>query len=186
MQSSNSQSISQRLKAMADSDRHSRNAATKEDTVAKAPLSVDYQQLSQQLSGLINGEKDRVANLANCSALLWQELGNINWVGFYLLKRSKLVLGPFQGKPACSRIELGAGVCGTAAQMLKTIIVADVHQFPGHIACDLASKSEIVLPIINEGKLVGLLDIDSPETDRFDHHDQQGLELIIQTLLPHI
>ena len=184
MPSSNSQSISQRLKAMADSDRHSNSGSKR--AVAKEPLRVDYQQLSQQLSGLINGEKDRIANLANCSALLWQELDNINWVGFYLLKRNKLVLGPFQGKPACSRIELGAGVCGTAAQMLKTIIVADVHQFPGHIACDIASKSEIVLPVISAGKLMGVLDIDSPETDRFDHHDQQGLELIIQTLLPHL
>jgi GAF domain-containing protein len=96
------------------------------------------------------------------------------------------MLGPFQGKPACSRIELGNGVCGTAAQMLKTIIVADVDQFPGHIACDVASKSEIVLPVIIEGQLVAVLDIDSPEADRFDYRDQQGLELIIQTLQPHL
>lgn len=179
-QPSSNHSISQRLQAIIDSDRHPKSA------VAQGTPAVDYQQLSEQLAGLISDESDRIANLANCTALLWQELGNINWLGFYLLKRNTLALGPFQGKPACSRIDVGKGVCGTAAQMLKTIIVADVHQFPGHIACDAASKSEIVLPVISEGKLIAVLDIDSPEVDRFDHHDQQGLELIIRTLLPHL
>lgn len=179
-QPSSNQAISQRLQAIIDSDRHSKSTVTKDISA------VDYLQLSEQLAGLISDESDRIANLANCTALLWQELGNVNWLGFYLLKRNKLVLGPFQGKPACSRIDMGKGVCGTAAQMLKTIIVADVHQFPGHIACDAASQSEIVLPVISEGKLIAVLDIDSPEVDRFDHHDQQGLELILQTLLPHL
>ena len=179
-QPSSNQTISQRLQAVIDSDRHSKSTVTKDISA------VDYLQLSEQLAGLISDESDRIANLANCTALLWQELGNVNWLGFYLLKRNKLVLGPFQGKPACSRIDMGKGVCGTAAQMLKTIIVADVHQFPGHIACDAASQSEIVLPVISEGKLIAVLDIDSPEVDRFDHHDQQGLELILQTLLPHL
>jgi len=176
----NNSSISQRLQAVIDSNRHPKSP------VAKDSGAVDYPQIAQQLAGLISGETDRIANMANCTALLWQELGAINWLGFYLFKRSKLVLGPFQGKPACSRIELGNGVCGTAAQMLKTIIVADVDQFPGHIACDVASKSEIVLPVIIEGQLVAVLDIDSPEADRFDYRDQQGLELIIQTLQPHL
>jgi L-methionine (R)-S-oxide reductase len=179
-QPSSNQTISQRLQAIIDSDRHSKSTVTKDISA------VDYLQLSEQLAGLISDESDRIANLANCTALLWQELGNVNWLGFYLLKRNKLVLGPVQGKPACSRIDVGKGVCGTAAQMLKTIIVADVHQFPGHIACDAASRSEIVLPVISEGKLIAVLDIDSPEVDRFDHHDQQGLELIIRTLLPHL
>lgn len=180
MQPPNNQSVSQRLQTVIDSDRHSKRFVSQDRSA------VDYPQLSQQLAGLISGEKDRIANLANCAALLWQELDNINWLGFYLLKRNRLVLGPFQGKPACSRIELGSGVCGIAAQMLKTIIVADVHQFPGHIACDAASKSEIVLPVIIDGKLIGVLDIDSPEADRFDHRDQQGLERVIQTLQPHL
>ena len=179
-QQSSNQSISQRLQTIIDSDRHSRSAVTKDIPP------VNYLQLCEQLAGLISDESDRTANLANCAALLWQELGNINWLGFYLLKRNKLVLGPFQGKPACSRIDMGKGVCGTAAQMLKTIIVADVHQFPGHIACDVASRSEIVVPLISEGKLIAVLDIDSPEVDRFDHRDQQGLELIIRILLTHL
>lgn len=179
-QLSNNSSISQRLQAMVESNRHPHRSVVKDSPT------VDYSQIALQLTGLISDESDRIANLANCTALLWQELGNVNWLGFYLLKRNKLVLGPFQGKPACSRIELGHGVCGTAAQMLKTVIVADVHQFPGHIACDNASKSEIVLPVIIEGQLVALLDIDSPETDRFDHQDQQGLEHIIRTLTPHL
>jgi L-methionine (R)-S-oxide reductase len=107
---------------------------------------------------------------------------DINWVGFYLLKRNKLVLGPFQGKPACPRIAMGSGVCGTAASMEKTVMVADVHQFPGHIACDTRSNSEIVLPIMLAGKLIAVLDIDSPLHDRFDYRDQQGLESLLYLL----
>ncbi|MDG1165072.1 MAG: GAF domain-containing protein [Porticoccaceae bacterium] len=177
MQPSSDKSVTSRLKAFADSGR-----VTKTTNSTNA----DYPMLRQQLVGLTDGETDRIANLANCSALLWQELSGINWVGFYLLKRNKLVLGPFQGKPACTRIEMGEGVCGTAASMGKAVIVADVHQFPGHIACDVASQSEIVLPLIKEGKLMGVLDIDSPEIDRFDHHDQQGLEELLQVLIPRL
>jgi GAF domain-containing protein len=144
---------------------------------------LSYGLLNQQLQGLIDNETDAIANLANAAALLWQELPKINWVGFYLLKQEQLVLGPFQGKPACSRIPMGEGVCGTAAAMGRAIVVADVHRFPGHIACDLASKSEIVVPLWRDGQLLGLLDIDSPVVDRFDYVDQQGLEELMQTLL---
>ena len=143
---------------------------------------MNYSRLVEQLEGLIEDEKDPIANMANCSALLWMELADINWVGFYLLKRNKLVLGPFQGKPACTRIDLGSGVCGAAATQRKTIVVADVHQFPGHIACDAASQSEIVVPIVIGGKLVGVLDIDSPSLERFDGRDQDGLETIVRVL----
>ena len=143
---------------------------------------MNYALLAEQLQGLIASENDRIANMANCSALLWMEMQNINWVGFYLLKRNRLVLGPCQGKPACTRIAMGSGVCGTAASTKKTMVVADVHQFPGHIACDAASNSEIVVPIFVAGKLIGVLDIDSPITDRFDYRDQQGLESLMQQL----
>jgi len=176
MQQSSDTSVTSRLKAFAES---------KSRTITTA-VDADYGLISKQLAGLIEGESDRIANLANCSALLWQELPDINWVGFYLLKRKKLVLGPFQGKPACTRIEMGCGVCGTAASMGKTVIVADVHQFPGHIACDAASKSEIVVPIIKDGRLIAVLDIDSPTPDRFDHRDQQGLEALLRVLLPQL
>jgi len=174
---SNKNSVSARLQAMADEGRSSTRS------LSHQLASADYGQLSQQLEGLTSGEKDRVANLANCAALLWQGMPAINWVGFYLLKRNTLVLGPFQGKPACTRIEVGSGVCGLAAQMLKVVIVGNVHEFPGYIACDLSSRSEIVLPLILDGRLIGLLDIDSPEIDRFDHIDQQGLERIVQVLI---
>ena len=176
MQQPSDRSVSSRLKAFADS---------KPGTPSKS-AETDYGLISKQLAGLIDGESDRIANLANCSALLWQELPGINWVGFYLLKRNRLVLGPFQGKPACTRINMGSGVCGTAATMGKTVIVADVHQFPGHIACDAASKSEIVVPMIKDGQLIGVLDIDSPSVDRFDHLDQQGLENLLQVLIPQL
>lgn len=176
MQQPSDRSVSSRLKAFADS---------KPGTPSKS-TETDYGLISKQLAGLIGGESDRIANLANCSALLWQELSGINWVGFYLLKRNRLILGPFQGKPACTRINMGSGVCGTAATMGKTVIVADVHQFPGHIACDAASKSEIVVPMIKDGQLIGVLDIDSPSVDRFDHLDQQGLENLLQVLIPQL
>lgn len=174
---SNKNSIAVRLQALTDEGRSSTRVLSQQ--LARA----DYDQLSEQLAALISGEKDRVANLANCAALLWQGVPAINWAGFYLLKRNTLVLGPFQGKPACTRIEIGRGVCGLAAQMLKAVIVGNVHEFPGHIACDLNSRSEIVLPLIIDGRLIGLLDIDSPEVDRFDHVDQQGLERIVQVLI---
>lgn len=141
----------------------------------------DYQLLTQQALAIISGEKDLTANLANISALLNMNLDNINWVGFYLLKDNQLVLGPFQGKVACVRIELDKGVCGKAFTTNTTQRIADVHQFPGHIACDAASQSEIVVPINFNGNTVAVLDIDSPITDRFNAIDEQGLtELVAQ------
>ena len=136
----------------------------------------DYKLLCAQLSSLIDGVPHKIANLANASALLWQSLPNLNWAGFYLLQGDKLVLGPFQGKPACIEIPLGKGVCGVAASSGKTVVVSDVHQFDGHIACDSASNSEIVVPLFVNGSLYGVLDIDSPLFDRFSQADRLGLE----------
>lgn len=136
----------------------------------------DYQTLNAQLRALIGGVPHRVANLANAAALLYHTLDGLNWAGFYLLKEDVLVLGPFQGKPACIEIPVGRGVCGTAAAEGKTQLVRDVHQFPGHIACDSASNSEIVVPICVEGRIVGVLDLDSPYVGRFTEEDQAGLE----------
>jgi len=127
-----------------------------------------YAELHRSLAALIEGERDWIANLANTSALLWQELCDINWVGFYLLKGDDLVLGPFQGKPACVRIPLGKGVCGSAARDRRSIVVPNVHEFDGHIACDTASNSELVVPLIKNSQLLGVLDIDSPRLARFD------------------
>ncbi|WP_035155471.1 GAF domain-containing protein [Cohnella thermotolerans] len=132
--------------------------------------------LLAQLRGLIEGEPNRIANLANASALLQTYLTDINWVGFYLLEEGELVLGPFQGLPACVRIPLGRGVCGTSAARRETIVVEDVHQFPGHIACDAASQSEIVVPLFAGGSLIGVLDIDSPVKGRFTQEDRRFLE----------
>lgn len=140
----------------------------------------------KQLASLLEGESDRIANLSNASALLNQFLADINWVGFYLLQGDELVLGPFQGLPACVRIPLGRGVCGTAAKQRETIRVEDVHQFPGHIACDAASRSEIVVPIIKDDRLIGVLDIDSPLESRFDEADQAGLERLVAELTNHL
>src|SRR5690554_1697735 len=126
-----------------------------------------YVALSKQLNALLTGETDRIANLSNAAALLNQFLDEVNWVGFYLMKGEELVLGPFQGLPACVRIPKGKGVCGTVAEKQVTLRVQDVHQFPGHIACDADSRSEIVLPLLNDGKLLGVLDIDSPILNRF-------------------
>ncbi len=136
----------------------------------------DYQTLNAQLKALIGGVPHRVANLANAAALLYHTLDGLNWAGFYLLKEDVLVLGPFQGKPACIEIPVGRGVCGTAVAEGKTQLVRDVHQFPGHIACDSASNSEIVVPICVEGRIVGVLDLDSPYVGRFTEEDQAGLE----------
>lgn len=136
----------------------------------------DYQLLLKQLKALLDGETDETALLANASALLNQFLDQVNWVGFYVWKNDELVLGPFQGLPACTRIAYGKGVCGTAVKERKTQRVADVHQFPGHIACDAASQSEIVIPIVVNGDVYGVLDIDSPITDRFDEIDEKYLE----------
>lgn len=146
-----------------------------------------YSQLTSQLDALLSGEPNRFANLSNASALLNQFFDRINWVGFYLLEgEDELVLGPFQGLPACIRIPLGRGVCGTSAMNRETIIVPDVDQFPGHIACDSASRSEIVVPLIKDGNLLGVLDIDSPELDRFNDDDREGLEELVKVLVKHI
>ena len=145
-------------------------------------MKVHYSAIARQVAALIEGVPYEVANLANVSALLWQELPRINWVGFYKMVDGALVLGPFQGKPACIRIPVGKGVCGTAVAEDKTQLVYDVHQFPGHIACDCASNSEIVIPIHVNGEIWGVLDIDSPEIGRFTAEDQTGLEEIIGIL----
>ena len=142
-----------------------------------------YDLLAQQLSGLMEGEREMIPNLANMSALINQALKEINWAGFYLMKNSMLVLGPFQGNPACIRIPVGRGVCGTAAQTLQTQLVPDVHLFPGHIACDAQSQSEIVIPLMKDGVLLGVLDIDSPVKSRFDQADRQGLENLCEMLV---
>ena len=145
-----------------------------------------YRALSKSLESLLEGETDALANLANASGLLADALERINWCGFYLLRGDELVLGPFQGKPACVRIALGKGVCGTAAQRRETLVVPDVNAFPGHIACDAASRSEIVVPILQDGRLRGVLDVDSPETARFDEEDRRGLEDLVKRLTPRI
>ena len=146
-----------------------------------------YDQLAKQLDALLTGESNRYANLSNASALLNQFFDRINWVGFYMMDgENELVLGPFQGLPACIRIPLGKGVCGTAAQKKETILVEDVNQFPGHIVCDAASKSEIVVPLLKEGEVIGVLDIDSPVYNRFSENDQEGLEQFVKVLVKHI
>jgi len=145
-----------------------------------------YGALSKSLESLLEGETDALANLANASGLLADALERINWCGFYLLRGEELVLGPFQGKPACVRIALGKGVCGTAAQRRETFVVPDVNAFPGHIACDAASRSEIVIPILQDGRLRGVLDVDSPETHRFDDEDRKGLEELVRILTPRV
>ena len=143
---------------------------------------MDYEKLKKEISALIDGVPYEIANLANISAALWQTMDRINWAGFYIMKEGKLVLGPFQGKPACIEIPLGRGVCGTAAQEKRTVLVEDVHHFPGHIACDSASNSEIVVPIFKNGEIYGVLDIDSPYFSRFTAKDQRGLEEIVKIL----
>lgn len=136
----------------------------------------DYPLLCRQLSALLENVPHKIANLANASAMLWSELSDLNWAGFYLTEGETLVLGPFQGKPACVEIPFGKGVCGTAAARRQTVRVENVHEFPGHIACDCASNSEIVVPIVVGGAVVGVLDIDSPQLGRFTAEDQAGLE----------
>lgn len=150
------------------------------------PIATQYDTLSKQLDALLAGETNTVSNLSNASALLNHFLTDINWVGFYWMKDGQLILGPFQGLPACFSIPVGRGVCGTAVAEKQTMLVKDVHAFPGHIACDAASNSEIVLPLIKNGEVIGVLDIDSPLKDRFTTEDQQGLEQFVATLLKHI
>lgn len=142
-----------------------------------------YLQICEQLAALLAGETDLVANAANTAALLANSLPDINWAGFYFLRGEELILGPFQGKPACVRIPLGKGVCGTAAETGETIVVDDVHEFPGHIPCDTASQSEIVVPLVSWGKVLGVLDIDSPTLKRFEEDDCEGLESVVSIFL---
>lgn len=147
------------------------------------PKSALYAELANALQALVSGERDWIANLANASALLYDLLPDLNWAGFYLLKDGELVVGPFQGKPACVRIAIGKGVCGTAAQRRKTVIVPNVHAFAGHIACDSASNSEIVVPMMRGDELLGVLDLDSPKLERFDAQDRDGLERLVAILV---
>jgi L-methionine (R)-S-oxide reductase len=143
-----------------------------------------YAQLVEQARGLLAGETDRIANAANLAALVYDVLPDLNWVGFYFFDGEELVVGPFQGKPACVRIAMGRGVCGTAASTRETQLVRDVHEFPGHIACDAASNAEIVVPIIAaDGSLVGVWDVDSPKIARFDDDDRAGMEALVQVFV---
>jgi len=137
-----------------------------------------YDELARDLGALLSGERDLIANAANTAALIYDALPGLNWAGFYLYKSGELVLGPFQGKPACVRIALGRGVCGTAATRRETVLVEDVHAFPGHIACDSASNSEVVIPLVRNGELLGVLDLDSPNLARFGSADARGLEML--------
>jgi GAF domain-containing protein len=148
-----------------------------EETASKSEV---YAQLAAQLRSLFEGERDLIANSANFSALVFHALPDLNWAGFYFMKSGELVLGPFQGQPACIRIAVGKGVCGTAAELRQTLIVPDVHEFPGHIACDSASNAEIVVPLIHRGELIGVLDLDSPLRGRFDEDDAAGLQRLAE------
>ncbi len=142
-----------------------------------------YQELLPLARALFEGERDFLANSANLAALLYHSLPDLNWAGFYWLRGEELVLGPFQGKPACVRIALGKGVCGTSAAQRRTVIVPDVKAFPGHIACDSASRSEVVVPVMRDGRLLGVLDLDSPRKERFDEEDAQALEAIVRAFV---
>ena len=151
-----------------------------EQTMSKVEL---YDQLASQLSSLLAGERDLVANAANFSALIYHSLPDLNWAGFYFVKDDELVLGPFQGRPACVRIRVGQGVCGAGAAKCETVIVPNVHEFPGHITCDSASNSEIVVPLMKGSRLIAVLDLDSPVLGRFDQQDAAGLETLVRILL---
>ena len=144
-----------------------------------------YGELAVELAALITGEPDLVANTANMAALLYHRLPELNWAGFYFARAGELVLGPFQGQPACVRIAWGNGVCGTAAARGRAIVVPDVDAFPGHIACDPASRSELVVPLVAAGRVVGVLDLDSPRRGRFDDEDRAGVERLVSVLLTH-
>jgi L-methionine (R)-S-oxide reductase len=153
---------------------------------ASTPKPELYADLASQLEGLMAGETDLIANTANMAAVIYHGLPDLNWAGFYLMKDGELVLGPFQGKPACIRIPLGKGVCGTAAETRASQVVPDVHAFPGHIACDAASRSELVVPLVVGDQVIGVLDLDSPSPNRFDHLDREGCEKLVSILLRHI
>ena len=145
-------------------------------------MASDYSTLCRDLVALVDGVPHPIANLANAAALLWQELEDLNWAGFYLSEGDRLVLGPFQGKPACIEIPYGKGVCGTAAEKQEAVVVEDVHEFPGHIACDEASRSEIVIPMTRNGVVFAVLDLDSPTVGRFTQADRAGLEVFVRVL----
>ena len=162
--------------------RNAKKPAARQPQSAKSKL---YASLVVQLMSLLKGEYDFTANAANFSALLFNSLPNVNWAGFYFLKGEELVLGPFQGNPACVRIPMGKGVCGLAAKQLETIIVPNVHEFPGHIACDVASNSEIVVPLFDGERLLGVLDLDSPQIGRFDDQDAEGLNELVTVFVGH-
>ena len=149
------------------------------------PKSLRYKELATTLSALLDNEREFLPNMSNMASFLYFSLKDINWCGFYLVKNGDLLLGPFQGKPACVRIEIGKGVCGTSAQKRESVIVEDVNNFPGHIACDVDSRSEIVIPLLKDGKLLGVLDIDSPTLARFDQVDKMGMEKLVSILLEH-
>ena len=151
-------------------------------TLSKPEL---YRDLARQLDALLAGERDRIANAANTAALIYHGLPELNWAGFYFRRKDELVLGPFQGKPACVRIALGSGVCGTAAARAASVLVPDVHEFAGHIACDPDSRSELVVPLVEDGLVTGVLDLDSPRRGRFDADDQTGIELLAAIFLQH-
>ena len=144
-----------------------------------------YDELARQLAALIDGERDLVANSANMAALIYHGLSELNWAGFYFARQGELVLGPFQGKPACIRIAWGDGVCGAAAARGSAIVVPDVHEFPGHIACDPESRSELVVPLVDDGRVLGVLDLDSPVAGRFDEDDRAGCERLVAIFLGH-
>jgi L-methionine (R)-S-oxide reductase len=144
-----------------------------------------YQDLAEQLRALLGSETDRTANAANMAALIYHRLPDVNWAGFYFRQGAELVLGPFQGKPACVRIPIGKGVCGTAAARAATVLVPNVHDFPGHIACDPVSRSELVVPLIEDGAVLGVLDLDSPLPARFDAADQHGCERLVALFVEH-
>ena len=169
-------------RAAAKKKKATRKQSTKPTQNAKGKL---YASLVVQLLSLLKGEHDFIANAANFSALLFNSLPNVNWAGFYFLRGDELVLGPFQGNPACVRIPMGKGVCGVAAQQLETIIVPNVHEFPGHIACDVASNSEIVVPLFDGERLLGVLDLDSPLIGRFDDQDAEGLNELVTVFVGH-
>ncbi len=156
---------------------------TSQTTGSKLEL---YGSLEAQLRSLLGGERDFIANAANFSSLLYHSLPDVNWAGFYLFKEGELVLGPFQGQPGCVRIAIGKGVCGTAAEQRQTILVDNVHEFPGHIACDSASNSEIVVPLLRDGQLLGVLDLDSPSLARFDDDDASGLNELVKLFVDSI
>ena len=157
-----------------------KSTTLKQESIPKREL---YAQLAAQLASLLAGERDLIANAANFSSLIFHSLPDLNWAGFYFVKDDELVLGPFQGQPACVRIRVGQGVCGAAAAKCVTTIVPNVHEFPGHIACDSASNSEIVVPLMKGERLIGVLDLDSPATARFNEEDAAGLETLVHILL---